>query len=170
MQVDFFKRKFIDKTDAEEFGLCDDSTEGKTKPAYLDILDREKWIAIVKNVPQFIVEFYPIDAYVSWKRSDGKDPKRCDGMLTYHERKNIIFVELKVCKITDGDWRDDAKKQLKETFEKFFSIYNRSNSQRIEAYICNKRQLLNQRYTALEQNFKNETGIMLRVKREIMVK
>lgn len=88
-------------------------------------------------------------------------------MLTYHERKNIIFVELKVCKVTDDDWRDDAKEQLKETFEKFFSIYNRSDFQHIEAYICNKRQIHQQRYSVCENNFKKETGITLRVKKEI---
>ena len=170
MQVNFFKRKFIDKTDEKEFGLCDDSTEGKTLPAYLDVSDdRNKWIAIVKNEPQFLVEFYPIDGCISWKRTDGTMSGKCDGMLSFNDKKNIIFVELKWRNLK-GDWRADGKSQLKETLEKFFSIYDRSDFLRVEAYICNKRQILNQRYTAFEDNFRKETGVSLRVKREIEVK
>ena len=167
MQVDFFKRKFIDKTDAKEFGLCDDSIEGKTLPAYLDVSDdHEKWIATVKNEPQFIVEFYPIDGHLSWERSDGTMSGRCDGMLSFNDKKNIIFVELK-CRNLGGDWRAHGKSQLKETLEKFFSIYKYSDFQCVEAYICNKRQLLNQRYAALEDSFKKDTGVTLRVKKVI---
>ena len=166
MPVDFFKRKFIDQTDEKEFGLCDDSTDGVTKPAYLDVDDRKKWIAIVKNEPQYEVEFYPIDGCISWKRTDGTMSGKCDGMLSFDDKKNIIFVELKGRNLK-GDWRADGKSQLKETLEKFFSIYKKSDFQCVEAYICNKRQLLNQRYAVLEDSFKNETGVMLRVKREI---
>ena len=168
MQVDFFTRKFIDKTDEKEFGLCDDSIDGDTQPAYLDALEehREKWIAIVKNEPQYEVEFYPIDGCISWKRADGTMSGRCDGMLTYHDKKYIIFVELKGRNLK-GDWRADGKSQLKETLEKFFSIYKRSDFQCVEAYICNKRYRLNQRYAVLEDSFKNETGVTLRVKRVI---
>ncbi|MBQ3688396.1 MAG: hypothetical protein II937_00850 [Bacteroidales bacterium] len=170
MPLDFFKRKFVDQTDEKVFGLCDDSTDGNTLPAYLDVSDDlEKWIAIVKNEPQILVEFYPIDGFISWKRTDGTMSGRCDGMLCFNEKKNIIFVELKGRKVK-GDWRDDGKTQLKETLEKFFSINNRLDFQCIEAYICNKRQLLKQRYSAFEQNFKTETGITLRVKREIEIK
>ena len=167
MPVDFFKRKFIDKTDEKEFGLCDDSTAGVTKPAYLDVSDdREKWIAIVKNEPQYEVEFYPIDGCISWKRTDGTMSGKCDGMLSFNDRQNLIFVELKWRNIK-GDWRAHGKSQLKETLEKFFSIYDKTKFQRVEAYLCNKQQLLHQRFAVFEQNFKNETGIILRVKREI---
>ena len=169
MQVDFFKRKFIDKTDAMEFGLCDDSTDGVTKPAYLDVDDSKKWIAIVKNEPQYVVEFYPIDGCISWKRADGTMSGRCDGMLAFHDKKNIIFVELKGRNLK-GDWRAHGKSQLIETLEKFFSIYKRFDFQCVVAYICNKRQLLNQRYAVLEDSFKKETGVTLRVKREILIK
>ena len=169
MMVDFFKRKFIDKTDEPTFGLCDDSTEGNTLPAYLDVSDREKWIAIVNNELRLIVEFYPIDCCISWKRTDGTMAHRCDGVLSFNDRKNIIFVELKG-RTSKRDWRTDAKSQLNETIEKFFSIYPKSDFKKVEAYICNKRQLQNQRFTAFEQLFKNETGITLRVKREIEVK
>lgn len=169
MQVDFFKRKFIDKTDAMEFGLCDDSTDGVTKPAYLDVEDREKWIAIVKNEPQYEIEFYPIDGCISWKRADGTMSGKCDGMLSFDDKKNIIFVELK-CRNLGGDWRAHGKSQLIETLEKFFSIYKRSDFQCVVAYICNKRQRLNQRYAVLEDSFKKETGVTLRVKREILIK
>ncbi|MBR4272640.1 MAG: hypothetical protein IKP73_13105 [Bacteroidales bacterium] len=167
MPVDFFKRKFIDKTDEKEFGLCDDSTAGVTKPAYLDVDDRKKWIAIVKNEPQYEVEFYPIDGCLTWKRTDGSISGRCDGMLSFSDMKNIIFVELKYRELHNKDWRTHGKSQLIETLEKFFSIYDKTKFQRVEAYLCNKQQLLHQRYTAFEQNFKNETGIILRVKRVI---
>ena len=166
MQVDFFTRKFIDKTDEKEFGLCDDSTDGGTQCAYLDFENREKWIAIVNNKSQFLVEFYPIDGFLYWKRIDGTDSGRCDVMLSFNNRKNLIFVELKWRNIK-GDWRAHGKSQLKETLEKFFSIYDKTKFQRVEAYLCNKQQLLHQRFAVFEQNFKKETGITLRVKRVI---
>lgn len=169
MQVDFFKRKFIDQTDAKEFGLCDDSIDGDTQPAYLDALEenREKWIAIVNNESQFWVEFYPIDGCLTWKRADGSISGRCDGLLCFNDKKNIIFVELKDRVKRNKDWKTHGKSQLKETLEKFFSIYDKTKFQRVEAYLCNKQQLLHQRFAVFEQNFKKETGITLRVKREI---
>jgi len=166
-QVAFFKRKFLYPTDANEFGLCDDSTDGNTQPAYLDVDNREKWIAIVNNQSQFLVDFYPVDGWLTWNRADGSISGRCDGFLSYNDKKNIIFVELKDRVKRNKDWRTHGKAQLKETLEKFFSIYDKTKFQRVEAYLCNKQQLLHQRYTAFEQNFKNETGIILRVKREI---
>ena len=166
-QVDFFKRKFFYPTDANEFGLCDDSTDGNTQPAYLDVENREKWIAIVNNQSQFLVDFYPVDGWLTWNRADGSISGRCDGFLSYNDKKNIIFVELKGRVKRNKDWKTHGKSQLKETLEKFFSIYKRSDFQCIEAYICNKRQLLNQRYAVLEDSFKKETGVTLRVKREI---
>ena len=169
MQVDFFKRKFIDKTDAMEFGLCDDSTDGVTKPAYLDVEDREKWIAIVKNESQFLVEFYPIDGCLSWKRDADSYSGRCDGMLVFHDKKNIIFVELK-CQSGDS-WRSHGKSQLKETLEKFFSIYDRTKFLRVEAYLCNKkRQIPPIRDTDRKIVYDGIHTVVLRVKRVIDIK
>ena len=124
-EVDFFKRKFFYPTDANEFGLCDDSTDGNTQPAYLDVENREKWIAIVNNQSQFLVDFYPVDGWLTWNRADGSISGRCDGFLSYNDKKNIIFVELK-CQSGDS-WRSDGKFQLIETLEKFFSIYKKSD-------------------------------------------
>ena len=169
MQVDFFKRKFIDQTDAKEFGLCDDSIDGDTKQAYPDYENREKWIAIVNNESQLLVEFYSIDGFLYWKRIDGTDSGRCDGMLCFNGKKNIIFVELK-CQSGDS-WRSDGKFQLKETLEKFFSIYDRTKFLRVEAYLCNKkRQIHPIRDTDSKIVYDGIHTVVLRVKRVIDIK
>ena len=165
MPVDFFKRKFIDKTEAKEFGLCDDSIDGDTQPAYLDALEEncEKWIAIVNNESQLLVEFYSIDGFLYWKRIDGTDSGKCDGMLCFNDKKNIIFVELK-CQSGDS-WRSHGKSQLKETLEKFFSIYDRTQFLRVEA-----RQIHPIRDTDSKIVYDGIHTVVLRVKRVIDIK
>mgnify|MGYP003410036972 CR=1 FL=1 len=169
MLIDFFRD--CPKRDCENslFGLCDDSKDGDTKPAYIDTVDSNKWIAIVHNENLMKVSFYVIDGCVSWERRYGGDSGKCDGMLCYDNNRNVLFVELKNRNVKYRDWRVDARNQLAETVAYFLEHNNRANFNSIKAYICNKKHLVNQRYAQFCDNFKQNTSITLYVSREIVI-
>ncbi len=168
MQVDFVDDTYRQESKRGTFGLCDDPNE--KKPAYIDENDCQKWIAIVNNPAEKIISFYPIDRCVFWKRPDGKESGKCDCMLSYNQNHCIIFVELKDRKLRGAEWRRKAKKQLISTWEMFKTIYPMSEFQNIQAYICNKQQATQEQFMQLCQEFINQTGITLRVKRVIYIK
>ena len=63
----------------------------------------------------------------------------------------------------------DAKNQLKETISYFMEHNDISMLNKIEAYICNKKQLKEQRYAQFCNNFKIDTGFHLHISREIQI-
>lgn len=169
MPIDFFKNCKRSESKNIRLGLCDDSKDGQTKPAYIDENDSSKWIAIVHNKKSFLLGFYAIDGCISWLRDDGTVSGKCDGMLCYDDNRNVLFVELKDRTMRNKEWRSDAKSQLKETISYFIEHHDISHLKKIEAFICNKRQLKEQRYAQFCNNFKLETGIHLYVSREIPI-
>ena len=169
MPVDFFRDCKKQDCEVALFGLCDDSKDGEHKPAYIDIDDSSKWIANVHNENSSCISFYAIDGCVSWRREDGKESGKCDGMLCYDNNRNVLFVELKNRTTDKKAWRSDAKDQLKDTIAYFLRFYDKATFDKIEAYICNKRHLRNQRYAQFCDNFKKDTSITLHVTREIEV-
>lgn len=115
MSTDFLEKKCWDSSVQRRFGICDD-TPPPSKPAYLDEIDGNKWIAVVHNDRQIEVEFLAIDNCIEFsKRKDGKDKKRCDGALFYEE--TVIFVELKDIASDAKNWAD--AKQLISTIKEF---------------------------------------------------
>lgn len=169
MPIDFFRDCNRFESNKTKLGLCDDSTEGETKSAYIDEDDSSKWIAIINNRKSLLIAFYAIDGCVSWLRNDGTESGKCDGMLCYDGNRNVLFVELKDRTMRNREWRTDAKSQLKETISYFIEHHDISHLKKIEAFICNKRQLKEQRYAQFCNNFKLETGIHLYVSREIPI-
>lgn len=169
MPIDFFRDCDRFESTQARFGLCDDSTEGETLPAYIDEDDSSKWIAVVNNKRLLLLAFYAIDGCVSWVRSNGTESGKCDGMLCYDGNRNVIFVELKDRTLRNKGWRMDAKNQLKETISYFMEHHDTPLLNKIEAYICNKKQLKEQRYAQFCNNFKIETGVHLYVSREIII-
>lgn len=169
MPVDFFSDCKKQDCEVDLFGLCDDSKDGDNKPAYINIDDSNKWIATVHNNNLICISFYAIDGCVSWNRENGKQSGKCDGMLCYDNNRNVLFVELKNRNIDNKEWRTDARNQLKETIECFLKSYDKASFDKIEAYICNKRHLKNQRYSQFCNNFKKDTDITLRINREIEI-
>lgn len=170
MLIDFFRDSNRTECSNAIFGLCDDSTEGKTRPAYIDENDSSKWIAVIKNMESLLLAFYPIDGCISWLRADGTESGKCDGVLCYDSNRNLFFIELKNRTLRNKSWRTDARNQLKETLSYFVEHYDESNYNKIEAYICNKRQLKEQRHSQFCNNFKIDTGFHLHVSREIEIK
>jgi len=169
MPIDFFRDCNSFESTQARFGLCDDSTEGETRPAYIDEDDSSKWIAVVNNKRLLLLAFYAIDGCVSWVRVNGTESGKCDGMLCYDGNRNVIFVELKDRTLRNKGWRMDVKNQLKETISYFMEHNDTSMLNKIEAYICNKKQLKEQRYAQFCNNFKIETGVHLYVSREIII-
>lgn len=157
MSIDFLKDCCCGSSNNEEFGLYDEPSPAKT-PAYIKEDDKASWIAIIKNKNKLKVSFYAIDHCVSIKREDGKEAKRCDGLLKH--KKTITFVELKERKDRRGhQWLKDAEKQLKATLYCFQENTNTDNYNRIQAFVCNKKKPnFEKGHQVRKERFKDETG------------
>ena len=166
MPVDFFTQGRKTSSDKALFGICDDTVGRDKKPAYIDDADAEKWIAEVHNSHSKLVDFYAIDCCVQWQLSNGAWAKACDGMLSYDNRHNIIFVELKDRNPSYKQWRIKAEEQLKSTIAQFRQSHN-TEDMLIKAYTCNKQALFDVGEEDFLERFKDETGVTLRVFREI---
>lgn len=162
MQVDFFVQGGRTTSMQEVFGLCD------VPPACIDEENSDRWIAVVRNRHTQMVEFYAIDGCVTWHRADGSQAKACDGMLAYNTRKNVVFVELKDRNPRKKQWRINAEEQLKSTIECFRANHD-AGSVSIRAYTCNRQTLFDVGEAEHLQRFKEQTGITLRVCREIVI-
>lgn len=169
MQVDFFDNPHKAMTDSPRFGLCDDvAAENCPKnPAYLDESSPMKWTAVVTNRERKHATFYPIDNCIKILRPNGEMDNRCDGMLNYDS--NLLFVELKD-RISTHGWIKDCLNQLKVTIQNFKKYHDTEAYGSIKAQLCNK-----QRPAAVVacnneiSNFKDETGYIVRVDRNITI-
>lgn len=166
MSVNLFTQGRKQSSDKEAFGICDDTIGRDKKPAYLDETNVEKWIAEVHNHSRANVDFYAIDCCVIWYKSNGDFAKACDGMLSFNESKNIIFVELKNRDPSYKKWKIEAEDQLKSTIE-CFRQYHKTDGVLIKAYACNKQALFDVGEEEYLEKFKHDTGVTLRVFREI---
>lgn len=173
MGINFFDQNCQTITNAIEFGLCDDTPPPSNVRAYVDTMDRHKWIAFVQNAARISVTFTAIDACIIIKRPNGKDSKRCDAMLTYENK--IIFVELKKSNREDsfdggtGEFGGGIG-QLIETISFFSQNYPLDQYQRKTAYVANKLKPNFQfgNKTTIDK-FKEKTGFILRTKNEILI-
>lgn len=169
MPIDFFTQANKNSSNKELFGLCDDTTNESPKtPAYLDEVNMEKWIAEVHNRRCVNVDFFALDCCVTWKLSNGDFANVCDGMLAYNNQQNIIFVELKNRNPEHKQWKIKAEKQLKSTIQCFRDNHDASKMS-IKAYTCNKQALFDAGEEEYLEKFKDDTGITLRVFREIEI-
>ncbi len=168
MQVDFFSQGQKKSSSKQLFGICDDSGKTIKKPAYIDEEDTERWIAEVHNRQGKLVDFYAIDCCVEWFLPNGDKAKTCDGMLSYDDNQNIIFVELKDSDLKYKKWRIKAEEQLKSTIIEFRLCHSSENIT-IKAYTCNRQALFDVGEEEFLERFKDETGVTLRVFREIEI-
>lgn len=168
MPIDFFIQGRKGTSNKEWFGICDDSDEHYKKPAYLDDSDLDKWIAIVHNQSEKNIDFFAIDCCIVWYLANGDIANACDGMIAYNDNHSIVFVELKDRNPQHKQWKIKAEKQLKSTIECFKSNHN-TDGVRIKAYVCNKQALFDEGVEEYLEKFKDETGVTLRVFREIEI-
>jgi hypothetical protein len=167
MSINFFDTNCQSQTNQPKFGLCDDPPPSEN-PAYININDSRKWIAIVENNQEINLIFTAIDKCIQILRSDGKMDNRCDGMLTYNN--NIIFVELKERKYTNSVWIEEGEKQLRKTIAVFVNHNNLAIFKSKKAYIANRKKPQFQ-YSHKErmQKFRTDTGFTLSIQNTIKV-
>ncbi len=165
MSINFFDANCQSQTNQPKFGLCDDLNED---PAYIDIDDCSKWIAIVENNQEIEVIFTAIDNCIEILRSNGEMENRCEGMLTYNN--HIIFVELKERKYTNSVWIEEGEKQLRKTIAVFVNHNNLAIFKSKKAYIANsKKPQFQYSHKDRMQKFRTDTGFRLSIQNTIKV-
>jgi hypothetical protein len=165
MNVNFFDPLCQTTTQSSVFGICDD-TPPPSKPAYIDAIDRNKWIATVENTNQRELIFVAIDNCIKIFRSDGSMDSRCDAMLAFQD--TIIFVELKDRQ--SSGWLAKGESQLKNMIALFTANYDISAYKFRNAYLSNKSKpnFQSGQMTRI-QKFKNDTGFILKISTVITI-
>lgn len=165
MAIDFFQQNCKFTSKASKFGLCDDPLPSQN-PAYIDEVDKSKWLGIVENDNNKGVDFIAIDACIEIKKADGKDESRCDGLLSYD--KDLIFVELK--NREGGQWVKKGRKQLTITYNHFKNNYDIHTFDNVYANICNSlRPISHSGHASNIEKFKDDTGLILKTDRIIKI-
>lgn len=163
----FDNKRCQSSTSAKKFGICDDS-ERPAKPAYIDIQDGSKWMAVVVNEALHEVTFLAIDHCIEIKRHDGKMEKSCDGALVYESA--IVLVELKDRNVSGAGWIKEAEKQLLSTINYFDSDIVTGGFKEKKAYIANRaRPDFRQSQSQRMENFFKRTGFVLRIQNRIIL-
>ncbi len=164
MSINFFDLNCQEITNAVKFGLCDDQLPSN-KPAYIDVISPNKWIAVVINTDAIEVTFTAIDHCL---KIDSNLGDRCDAMLTYQDK--IIFVELKERR--NKQWLAKGEEQLENTISIFKSDPNNNldfYKSKI-AYIANRlRPDMHSSKMVRTQKFKDRTGFILEPIRTIII-
>jgi hypothetical protein len=143
-----------------QFGLCDSRNGGI---AYIDKINKNKWIAIIKNERKISLIFTAIDKGII---KDNEEPGRgrCDGMFTSSE--HIYFVELKDQR---RDWKSDAIEQLESTIKFFIANHDISIYRHKKAFACNKKHPQFQKIeNELNLRFFKTYGVRLAIQAEII--
>lgn len=163
MKVNFFIEECqTENILAPDFGICD-SESGK---AYVDLENREKWVARVRNRSGNPINFTSIDNCVEIRRETGESDFRCDGMLSGNGL--LIFVELKDQR---GDWIQHAVwDQLFRTINHFKESHPVEGYKKKFAYACNKRHpQFHSNKMDMMNEFRIKTGFRLLIVNEIVI-
>ncbi len=165
MPIDFFINSCKTNSNKIEFGLCDDPPPA-SNPAYIDEDDKSKWIGVVKNNSNKVVDFIAIDACIDIRKPDGNLESRCDGLLTFDN--DLIFVELKFRE--GGQWLKKGREQLTITVNNFKANYNILDYDNVCGNVCNSlRPLSHSGHAANIQQFYDETELVLKSDKEINI-
>jgi len=169
MSIVFFDCNCKSSSKKNKFGICD-IVKGRgdtSEKAFIDENNGENWIAIIDNFYQDKIDFYAIDNCVAFPlREDGKQQKRCDGLLI--SNNTIAFVELKSRNEDGAKWVYDAEKQLLISIG-FFEKEKVSNSYDVKrAYIVNNMRPKSRISQAERMDrFLDKTGYVLFIKARI---
>lgn len=165
MQINFYKNECKTSSNATDFGICDDPPPS-ANPAYIDNHKTSEWIAVIKNSSNKNVDFYAIDNCIEILRENGDKENRCDGFLQFND--NLFFIELKN-RVSHG-WLKKGRKQITVTINKFLENNSLGDFNKVEAYVCNKQRPLTITVNNTEtQKFKDDTGLILRISRNITI-
>lgn len=167
MAINFFEQNCSEETNEQLFGICDEPSPNKD-PAYLDLTDGRKWIAVVKNEYKHDVTFVAIDACIDIFRQNGEMSQRADGFLYYDN--TIIFTELKQRFARGNAWVEDGEEQLRETIDFFEKEDESENFETKKAYIANSEHPKFKTTQIGRMNrFLEDTGYVLRVENRIIL-
>jgi len=162
MPIDYFSNCRTSSHN-NEFGLCDDQPP-LSNPAYIDEYNKSKWIGIVNNEQEKVVNFNAIDNCIDIRRDDMTMDSRCDGVLSYE--KSLILVELK--ERDGGQWLKKGREQLTATINRFKQEVDINEFDSIKAYVCNSlRPYSHSGQTTNIQKFRDDTGFILIGKQRI---
>jgi hypothetical protein len=167
MSINFFEAKCQTISRHHIFGLCDDPSPA-LNAAYINETNGSIWIAVVENENRYDTTFTAIDNCIEIKRQDGKQAKRCDGVLTFNT--TVTFVELKQRGAFGNAWVIDAEKQLRSTIGYFEQEDIAENYSIKKAYIANSEhpKFKESQARRMEQFF-DDTGYILRVENRIIL-
>lgn len=162
MSLDFFQHKCQESPrNNSEFGICDDQNG---TIAYSDIVDKNKWIATVKNDNQKEIVFTAIDKCVLLD-SEFKGRGRCDGMLS-----NSDFLYLVELKNQKPPWQTDAIEQLESTIQFLLENHDISKFKKRKAFACNKQR---DKFVVIDnefnKNFMRRTTFRIDIQAEIVI-
>jgi len=165
MSVDFFVLECKTILSNRLFGLCDDPPPSSA-PAYIDLIDKFKWIAVVKNPNGYEVSFIAIDNCINLKKESGHIDSSCDAMMAYEE--SIVFVELKECNDNKNKWIRKADAQLRNTIKHFKANHALSSYSKKVAYIANnKHPNFRSSQQVRMEKFRDEMGVRLKIQNRI---
>lgn len=155
MRVNFFEENCKHSIKEKEFGILDGIN---TDPAFLSLNDKSKWIAIVENQKEILVDFYALDNCVKLMRNASEQEKSCDGLLVY--QNNIVFFELKEVRV--GGWITGGVEQLEESIKSFSKNHDLFLYLKRRAFLANRKHP-SFKYSKKElmEKFKVATGVRL---------
>jgi len=169
MSVVFFQLRCQTSSKKRTFGICDNPPPA-TDPAYIDEENGQNWIATIDNFYQSEITFTAIDHCIEFPlRPDGKQSKRCDGVLTYGD--TVAFVELKARDEHGTKWIKDAEEQLLVSIALFEKSNEAEEFPVKKAYIVNSdRPRFRESQAARMEKFLNTTTYyVLRIEARIEV-
>jgi len=161
--VFFYNNKCCDFIRDARFGICDDVPNS---PAYWDIHNHGKWIAIVNNVDSKDLHLYAIDNCLIFRDDKNNKESTCDAALKVSD-DFLCFVELKERR--SQGWLVKAVSQLQNTLNIYHKL-ERKPVGRIECYVSNSlRPKAPQSTLNVVRSFKNDTGLVLKIDVQIDV-
>jgi len=121
---------------AKKFGICDDEDESAKTPAYISTDPADKWVAVVQNQTEKVINFTAVDNCIEIRHSNGDMDNSCDAILTNDE--HIVFIELKVQR-TSGWITHAVDEQLQTTIDHFKENCDINKYRYKRAFVCNRK-------------------------------
>ncbi|WP_196889053.1 hypothetical protein [Aureivirga sp. CE67] len=165
--MSYFKENCKQTNSNQSIGICDDPPPSE-RPAYLDTSEENEWITEIENPEEKEVTFYAIDNCIKIIKPNTEDDKEstCDGVFIVE--KDLTFVELK--DRNSKRWLKKAREQIENTHRLFKNNKDLESFEKIDALVSNKqRPQANVGNMNHIQQFKDNTGLTLRVQRKIKI-
>lgn len=177
MSVNFFDSQYRTEPvrNDKRIGVCD--PQNGTRAYTTTAEDKGKWMAEISNPKEMGVQFVAVDNNICMPEVNGKQQKRCDGMILYPlssdsgndaVSENICFVELK--DVMGSGWIKEATEQLRATITTFCENHDYRKFKTRKAYAANCRHPnFNHSQMKRMTDFMEETHFQLIIRRTIII-